>query len=147
MITWILVCDASRALLFSTIDKDRSLQFQNTIENPKGRLRDSELRSDKPGRVRSRGDASAVSAIDSHTEAQEVEAQRFARTLGQYLTDAKNRNEFEKLHLVAPPHFLGLLRNELNPKVSERIGQTFNKDFIHFDKIEVEKRLEALLGG
>jgi protein required for attachment to host cells len=67
--------------------------------------------------------------MEDPTDPKEVEAQAFARSLAAELEKGLNQNRFERLTLVAPPHFLGLLRGSVSEQVVKRIQQSINKDY------------------
>ena len=47
--------------------------------------------------------------------------------------------------LVAPPHFLGVLRKTINDTVSKLIGATLDKDYMHLSQKEIHKHLDLLI--
>ena len=52
----------------------------------------------------------------------------FARELAARLRQARVANTFERLVLVAPPKFLGLLRAQLDDPTSARVVGSLDKD-------------------
>jgi protein required for attachment to host cells len=141
MTTWILVCDASDARFFMTFDGGRTLHLVDSRVNPGGRLKESDLRSDKPGRIRSRGAVTHVTDMGPHTLATEVEARHFAHLLAEMLRVAHDRHRFDSLIIAAPPHFLGLLRGELDPIVASFVTSSIDKDLTHLNKWQLSEHL------
>jgi protein required for attachment to host cells len=70
-----------------------------------------------------------------------VEAERFARVLAEALDEGVVSGACERLVLVTPPAFLGILRDKLPPRVAERVSDVIEKDYLHLDQPTLEKRL------
>jgi protein required for attachment to host cells len=77
---------------------------------------------------------SMPSSKQPHRTHKELEAVEFATVLNDYLVDAVQQQKFESLVLVAPPHFLGLLRAELSPALAHKISATVAKELIYMDE-------------
>ncbi len=50
-------------------------------------------------------------------------------------------NRFAKWVLVAPPHVLGLLKNELSPELTKHLMTTVAKDYTHLGPEELVAHL------
>jgi protein required for attachment to host cells len=48
---------------------------------------------------------------------------------------------FHKWVLVAPPHFLGLLKEKLTPELEKNLMATMDKDLNHLDGHELAEKL------
>ena len=138
--TWILLCEASRARLF-THDGRGEFSELMAFTHPASRTRGLDLISDKPGR-RSEGPGHR-SGLSPDAEPREIEAHRFALSLADVLKQGLNRHAYEDLVLAAPPHFLGLLRQAMDGQVTARVRATFDKNFIGLDSREIEHRIFA----
>src|SRR5436305_1123553 len=114
MTTWILVADASRARIFETAGANQELCEVEALVHPESRKKTSELVNDRPGRV-SRGQAR--SSMEAHTSPHAVEADRFAHLLAKVLDRGVERREYSSVVIVAPPHFMGLLRSAISNRV------------------------------
>jgi protein required for attachment to host cells len=51
-------------------------------------------------------------------------------------------NAYERLFLIAPPHFLGLLRAALSPGVAKHVERTLDKDYTGLVARELAERIE-----
>lgn len=118
---WVLVADRSQARLLQALPGNRTLLEVETIEHPEGRLRDHELVSDSPGLTRGPGYAQGAPAAPKETPG-EHEAKRFARQLAERITALRNDNAIARLYLIAEPHFLGLLRAELDAPTQQLVA-------------------------
>jgi protein required for attachment to host cells len=138
--TWILVSDASRARLFRRERQGRAWQLLFEIEHPESRAKGRDLKSDRPGRFsldHAKGFQLQMEPVSPH----EIEAERFAGTLVELLERGLDEHAFDRLMLVAPPHFLGLLRKRLGKEVSRRVTGWRDKDYTHLAPRELERRL------
>lgn len=140
--TWILLCEASRARLFTNDGHGRFTEH-SAYAHPGSRVHGHDMVSDRPGR---RSEAPGHhGGLSPDAEPREVEAQRFALSLAGMLKQGLNRHAYDELVLAAPPHFLGLLRNALDSQVAARIAATFDKNFITLQPREIESRIYAMV--
>jgi len=145
MITWILVSDASRARLFSMAEKDKPWELVQAFEHPESRAKSSELSSDGRGSMQQSAGRGNRPALEPHTSPKEVEADVFVRELAHYLDNGRTHNAYNNLALVAPPSFLGKLRNSLSVQVMKHVTVTVDKDYTNLADRDVHQRLEGLL--
>lgn len=141
--TWILVSDTSRAKLFSAELRDDVWSLVQEIEHPEGRRLSREISpSSPPGRMQnSKASGGRRTAVVPHTSPKEAEAQHFAEYLCHYLKEENAKGRFHQLVLVAPPHFLGMLRHSLDRQTTNRLRTTVEKDLSMFDAPELRQRL------
>jgi protein required for attachment to host cells len=143
MRTWILLADAASARLYVSGERPGDWTLLRQLEHAESRMRPSELLSDKPGRVKQSTGSRA--ALEPPTPRKKVEAERFARELAQVLDEGVVSGGCERLVLVAPPAFLGVLRDKLPPRVAARVSDVIEKDYLHLDQPTLKKRLEREL--
>ncbi len=123
MQTRVIVANSARARIFSAHSVRGELEEIEGFAHPEAHLTNQELVSDSSGR-----------SVDGHgnlgpqTTAREKEAGDFAKLLARHLKELHNQQHFEQLVLVASPHFLGLLRNELTSPLDGIVSQTIDKD-------------------
>jgi protein required for attachment to host cells len=70
-------------------------------------------------------------AVGGENDPRQQEAVRFARRIARRLDDARRRDEFEELIVVAGPPFLGLVRSEMSRPTRERVVHEVRKDLVH----------------
>ena len=148
--TWIIAADESRARVLQVAGRENHLAEIEDLINPAGRAFDRELTTDaaprfsghggvgKPGGRSTGGPASDRDEPSAH----EHEAELFAKRVGEYLDKARNARRYDKLYLVAPPKFLGLLREKLNKEVEKLVVEELDKDLAWFDSREIERYLK-----
>jgi len=139
--TWIVVADSARARIFRREGRWQPLDEFEGLAHPESRLHAGELRTGGPG-VQRESVRPGHHRIDPETTPTEKEAHDFARELGHELHNARSRGEFERLVLVAPPAFLGQLRDKLDPPTRHCIAQEVDKNWARHDTGKIQKLLE-----
>lgn len=129
MTTWILVADASEAKLFE-LTKERTLRAIESFHHPESRAKGSDLLTDRMGGFEERGESAG-----------DLEGGRFVIQLRDYLERGHTTPGFQRLVLVGPPAFLGMLRARLSPPVQKTIFDTLSKDYVHLKDREIAERL------
>ncbi|MDR5899261.1 host attachment protein [Halomonas vilamensis] len=127
MTTYIVVADAARARIFT---RDAlTLEEHGSLVHAEGRLHEGDLITDRRG-----GDVHETMSTTSRSSAGEEgtasqhENELFAKEVAQRLYSARTENQISKLVLVAPPKFLGLLREKLDGPTQKLIIHTLPKD-------------------
>ncbi len=128
--TWILVAESSSAAVFSAEGRDGPLTEVETLAHPEGRLRAQDLVTDHAGR-----DGGTVGQ-SPHVMAEKVgphkhEVSEFAHVLANHLEAGRVHGKFDKLVLVAPPAFLGELRNCLGKELLALVYRQVDKNLVH----------------
>lgn len=136
--TWIVAADASRARILQVMDREQRLAEIEDLYNPGGRLREREMTSDAEPRFRGTdgpgSDREAKGAVDHEVEV-------FAKKIGDYLDKARTSHRYDRLHLVAPPKFLGQLRKELGKEVGKLVALELPKDLSWLNAHDLEQKL------
>lgn len=144
--TWVLIADSSRARLYSVPQHGKPWMLINEYAHDASRVTTGGLTTDQPGRAHGGGiGKDARSAMESKSSPKEVEIAQFAHELIEVLHDGHGQQAYERIVLVAPPHFLGLLRKGLNHTVSKLIAASVDKSFLHLADSEMHAHLDALL--
>jgi protein required for attachment to host cells len=130
-----LVCNASRAHLFREDPRAHRFEMVASFEHPESRSHVSDLVADTQSQTRKPAPPEA--------EPKEVEAQKFARELGAAIEHERFAKPDEAVGLVAPPHFLGLIRGVLGERGGRRVEVSIDKDLAVLAPREIERRLRA----
>jgi protein required for attachment to host cells len=142
MSMWILVCDASRAVLYVAEKRGGDWRPIGSYSHPESRMKSSELTSTEPGHsLKSKG-GSRHTVLESSTSPKEAEKEHFAQQLAEVVNDAARKQSFDGLVLVAPPHFAGILEHHLSAEAKKRTKATVHKDYTNSDAREARQRLE-----
>jgi protein required for attachment to host cells len=80
-------------------------------------------------------------ALAPHSSPKDIEKAHFAHTLTKTLDQAMRATYFRCWVLVAPPHFLGLIRKELTGELEKHLVATVDKDLNDLDAHALAQRL------
>jgi protein required for attachment to host cells len=134
----ILVADQGEARFFDVEHHDEELRAAGQLSDPLAHLHDRDLKSDRPGRkfdgapIRAgRRGATAHHGVGSEPKPRSHEAESFARRIGEELLTAQRTHQFDRLVVMAPPAFLGVLRQVLPEAVRKTVSAEIAKDLVH----------------
>lgn len=141
---WVVVAESSRAKIFTMNSPDGALSFKESLEHPEARQHEQNLVSDLPGRTFDSA-GQGRHAKEEEVGPKKEEALRFAKQIAEYVEAARTRNEIERLVLVAPPQFLGFLRNYLSTPSAGLVSQEIHKDLVKHDDMDIRRHLPERL--
>ena len=142
---WIVVCDGARAIFLENAG-DEMFPNLRTIEARKEPHESvHEAHGEGPGRVY-QSVGSARSAVERETPRQHAEVD-FLTRLAQDLERAAQSGKVKKLHIVASPKSLGILRQEYGPALKGVLGEEIAKDFVTMPVHEIERLLTGNAPG
>lgn len=134
----IVVADQSEADFYELEQRGAAPQLVQRLEDPDAHLHDRDLKSDRPGRVFDHAPTSggrrgsvAHHSTGGERNPRKVEARRFARRIAHALDEARQRNRYDRLVVMAPPAFLGLLREEMPAALQAVVTAEVDKDLVH----------------
>ncbi|MDR5866930.1 host attachment protein [Halomonas koreensis] len=141
MTTYIVVADAARARIFT---RDAlKLEEKDSLVHAEGRLHEGDLVTDREGDVHESTATTARSA-GGESAASEHHEHLFAREVADRLYRARVENTLDKLILVAPPRFLGQLRDKLDPPTAKRVIHTLSKDLTKASLADIQEAVSDL---
>lgn len=139
--SWILIANRTGARL---VDKQGSnLTLLETIVHEAGRARNRDLKSDRHGRSFDRV-GGGRHALETSEAPHEHDARTFARALADRLHSEHMNHRFERLVLVAEPHFLGYLREALDAASARCVVASVTKDLSEVPLHELAGHLPEL---
>jgi protein required for attachment to host cells len=125
MTTYIVVADAARARIFT---RDAlTLVEQDSLVHAASRLHEGDLVTGHGADVHE-STANTVRSSGGENTAHAHEEQVFAKEVAERVYRARVDNHLDKLILVAPPRFLGQLRDKLDGPTTKRIIHSLAKD-------------------
>jgi protein required for attachment to host cells len=147
--TWIIAADSSRARILQVLDREQRLSEIEDLYNPGGRLHERDLNQDAEPRFSGHGGVGRPGssptggpASDRETKgAVDHEVEMFAKKIGEYLDKARTAHRYDRLHLIAPPKFLGQLRKELGKEVQKLVTEEMPKDLSWLTARDLEQKL------
>ena len=102
-------------------ERHRPLVEIGDLVDPEGRAHDRDINSDAYGRLYGQGERVQGHSTSNDVSPTQHEAERFAEQIRDYLYRAHSEQRFDKLWIVAPPAFLGILRDKLGKRLHEAI--------------------------
>lgn len=131
--TWILVADGARARIWTSerphhLKAALSYDFASPVRN---RTRDAG--SDRPGRTFDSA-GQGHHAMEPPTDWKDHEKREFARSLAGRLREGAMAGSFDRLVVVAPPQFLGLLRAQFDKETARLVEAEIGKDLTHLSE-------------
>ena len=137
--TWIVTGDAARARILQVTGRNQVEEIE-TLVNPKARMNDRELTTDAHPRFRG---TDGPANDRQETGAADHEAELFAKEIDRYLDRARMRKRYDRLFLLAPPRFLGMIRKALGKEVQKLVQDEIDKDLSWFDAREIDRFLKG----
>ncbi|HEX5655809.1 MAG TPA: host attachment protein [Polyangiales bacterium] len=130
--TWIVVAHRAGARIFETHGRGSGLDYVQELRNEAGRLKDSELDSDRQGAA---GHSShhGQDSLSREQSPHERAAADFARELSRLLERGRNEHAYDDVVLVAEPGFLGMLREALDAPTASLVRAEIPKNLSKMD--------------
>ncbi len=139
---WVIV--ASRALTKIYSAENGSLQEIKVLEHPESLLNNRDLTSDGYGRNHNRF-GHGTAGMDEKFPPKIREAMSFAKQIIQFIEEAHNKGELDKVHIIAPPAFLGYLREHYGSTIPRILGTEVDKDLLLYGPKEIREYLPPVL--
>jgi len=135
---WLVVANSAKALFYRGVGPQGGLEKFHEMQNDEARMQNQELETDRPGRVKTPAGRSQRGETDPRGQSIED----FSVSVADYLETSRNQNKFQKLTLVAPPSFLGSLRNRLDSATENLVIETVTKNLVDQEVEAVQDNLE-----
>ncbi len=136
---WILAADSSRARIFQELDHQHHLLEVQDFAHPAGHASGRDIDSDAGGRFYGKSGGTQAHTAQPATDPVQHENELFSKAVGEFLDKARNEHRFDKLHVIAPSRFLGLLRRNLNKETQKLVDEEIVKDISWQNKNEIEE--------
>lgn len=140
---WIVVADGARGRFFR-LSEDRELVSAYAHELVGEMLANRDVVSDRPGRTFDRG-GDGRHAMEPHSDPKRHAKTVLAREIGRLLEEERKKQSFDQLVIVAPPQFLGDLRNEMTKPLQGLIAKEINKDLSKLAPHQLKIQLSDVL--
>jgi len=134
----ILVADQAEADFYDAASTEELPTFVARIGDPIAHLHDRDIDSDRPGRVfdhasapSHRRGATAHHGTGGERSSRKHEAVVFARRVAKLLEEAHRERAFDRLVVMAPPAFLGHLREALPESLRAITAAEVAKNLVH----------------
>lgn len=138
---WILAAESSRANIYALESRIQPLIEVESFAHSEGRALVQDMTSDQPGRSFDSNGLGGRHAVGKEVDPKHHEAQIFAKRLADRLDEGRTHGSFDELILIAPPAFLGLLRESLNAQTSKLVGRTLDKNLVQAGEQSIREHL------
>jgi protein required for attachment to host cells len=138
---WVLAANLTRARLFLLDDDGSSMTEVESFANPEGRSAERAVTTSPPPTVHESA-APARHSIEPHTSLREKQAQQFAHLINEELKRKLLAGDFDRLVVIAAPHFLGVLRKKFDKGILASIDKEIAHDFTLMKADEISERLK-----
>ncbi|SFJ11386.1 Protein required for attachment to host cells [Planctomicrobium piriforme] len=134
--TWILVADRAHAVVYHSIWPELAkLEPVQSLNHPEGSAHRDDVLTDRPGRFAAPG--VPMQSGEPQTDFRHRTANDFAVELVDRLEQGRNNNEFGRLIVVAPPLFLGVLRDRYSAPLAKTIVLELDKELAEASTPEI----------
>lgn len=148
--TWIVSGDASRARVLQVTGPNELEEVQDFI-NPRARQQGREQLTDAHPRFNGHGGVGAPGSGRTggpgsdreETSPADLETEKFSKEIGRFLDEARMQRRYDRLFLIAPPRFLGMVRKELGKEVRKLVRDEIDKDLSWLDAREIDAYLKG----
>ena len=142
MTTYIVVANAAHARIFTRDALD--LTEHDSLVHAEGRLHEGDLVTDRRGADVHESASTSVRSSGEEGAATQHENELFAKKIAQRLYSARVDNSMAKLIMVAPPKFLGLLREKLDNTTHKLVIHTLAKDLSKASLADIQNAVSDL---
>jgi protein required for attachment to host cells len=142
---WYVIADGARARIFEAKRRGDDICELEAYVNPKGRLVNRDIDTDRPGRsFKTGGRRTAMEgAGESPSEREEA---RFAKQIADRVNRAYQEEQFERLAIVAAPKALGRIRKHLKSRVENVVVGTSSKNLTKAKREQIQQHLDKNIG-
>lgn len=141
LMIWVVSADSNTCRIYHYQKQPTELTIIKEIVHPENKLKDSEITSDRPGHYQS--GQTAHGTYFPHSDPKVVKIDTFSRQIADELDDARKKQKFDKLILIAAPHMNGLLLQHLNKNVKHLISHNIQKDLLHLPHLDLLEFLKT----
>lgn len=138
--TWVVVADRSRARFFLLRSRIEPMQEFEGMVHEEGRMTGRDELSDRQGGITG-GHGEGDHTFEAPTDLKQHEAEVFARQIEAKLEYGRVNHLYQKLILIAPPFFLGVLRQILNDHIQELISTSLDKNLVDEDEKQIREHV------
>lgn len=136
--TWVIAADSSRARIFEMSERDEKLHEIEDMVNPEGRQDGREVQLDADGQNFS-GRGLQRNTSQPHQTPIEHDVEMFSKQVSRFIDKACDDKRFDSLCVIAPPKFLGLMRENLGEQARKAVTEEIPKDIAWFEGRDIEQ--------
>lgn len=138
--TWVITANSEYGRILEAKDATGPLEELETLVSATARLHEQDMVSDRPGRSYD-SVGGGRHAMDPGEDAKHTEAKRFSKEIAVTIDAALEKKRFDRLVLVAPPAFLGLLRESIGDGAAKLVTHEIDKNIVRLDLKSLREHL------
>jgi len=139
--TYIVACSSAAARVWLSESRFGDWQPLTELHNERATQQEADFVSDRPGRSFDIV-GSGRHAMSPEVSGQDLETERFAREVADYLNEAIANNNASQLVLLAAPGFLGFLRSALSDAALRAVALAEPRNLSNIEEDEIRKYFE-----
>lgn len=140
----VIVADSSKARILMAQSRNGILEIKRELVHDDSRLKEQELVADGTGITNDSGGYGKHSmGYEKNTHQRQAEI--FAHELSSEIDKIRQSNDPGRIHLIAAPKFLGLLRNYLNKQCTALLVGEINKNLVNHSIEDIRSHLPRQL--
>ncbi len=139
---WVVVASRAEAKIFERDNKTQNLRWVETLTNKKGRRREREFESDKPGSSYAKFfKGKSPHNLEGHVTHVESVATHFAQVIARVLIKNHTQGRFKKAIVMASPKLLGKIKDEIKKPLQKEAFQFIAKNIEKLNSAEIHDHL------
>lgn len=131
----VLIANSNTCKMYHYIKHPVKLSLLKEINHPENKMHNRDLTSDRPGHYQ--GGISSRGAYEPHMDTKKTKIDDFTREIATELNSERNKNDYQKLILIAPSQVVGLIFQHLDKHVKDLITNDIQKDIVHLSDKEL----------
>ncbi|MDH3364020.1 MAG: host attachment protein [Gammaproteobacteria bacterium] len=140
---WIVVADESHAVIYTRNTKRGPLQKLLSLDNAAGRKKTGELLADRGGRSYDSFGTGRHTMAKEKTDPKKHVAMAFARQIAERVGKVTHDGSCRGYALLAPPRFLGMLRDAVSNSCKFEPFKTIDKEVVDKDTAFLKKLVDS----
>ncbi|MFC3111344.1 host attachment protein [Undibacterium arcticum] len=141
--TWIVAADSSRARIFERLGTEPNYREIADLANPQGRASNRELVSDGYGNSGGGGGGGGAQQqahiASPKADAVQHETELFSKEVSRYLDRGRIEHRYDRICMIAPPQFLGLMRQNLSKEAQKLVAEEIAKNVSWFEPNDIQQ--------
>jgi protein required for attachment to host cells len=140
---WIVVADESHAVIYTRNTKRGPLQKLLSLDNAAGRKKTGELLADRGGRSYDSFGTGRHTMAKEKTDPKKHVAMAFAKQIAERVGKVTHDGSCRGYALLAPPRFLGMLRDAMSNSCRFEPFKTIDKEVVDKDTAFLKKLVDS----
>jgi protein required for attachment to host cells len=141
--TWYVVADGGQARILRKRETHDAFDTHREFESADIHRPTRDLGTDRPGRTQESA-GSARHAIQPRADYHRAEKRSFVSEVAKALNEARARDEFDRLVLVAPASALAVLKKALDGPTQQMVAAELQKDLTKVPNADLGKHFDNL---